>query len=192
MATATKKRGSPYVKEIEEHRHEKDEAFKYADWSPVDPHQRTDFPGLSYFPPDERWRVKAKITRLKEGAVFEMATSTGEARKQLRYAKLEFQTPSGPGALFAYKDAAHSHGGGHRQDRTLFVPLRDATSGKETYGAARYLDLEEPEGNEIVVDFNLAYNPYCAYSEAYSCPLPPSENWLAIRVEAGEKNFVAH
>jgi len=192
MATTTKTKGSPYLRQAEERRREKDEAFKYADWSPIDPRQRGEFPGLVYFPPDERWRVQAKIRRLKDGGIFEMATSTGEPRKQLRYAKLEFQTPNGPGVLFAYKDASHSHGGGHREDRTLFVPLRDATSGKETYGAARYLDLEEPEGDELVLDFNLAYSPYCAYSEAYSCPLPPSENWLPIRVEAGEKTFGEH
>lgn len=192
MPTAAGTQGSSFIKKLEHDREEKDEAFKYADWSPVDPAQRTNFPGLSYFPPDERWRVEAKLTRLQGAGVFEMSTSTGEPRKQLRYAKLEFKTPSGPGVLFAYKDAGHTHGKGHREDRTLFVPFRDATSAKETYGAARYLDLEEPEGDEMVLDFNLAYNPYCAYSEAYSCPLPPPENWLGIRVEAGEKNFTGH
>jgi len=192
MAATTQTKGSSYVKKIEHHHREKDEAFKYADWSPIDPHQRSDFQGLSYFPPDEHWRAKAKITRLKSPEIFDMPTSTGEMRKQVRYAKLEFGTPNGPGTLFAYKDAGHTHGGGHREDRSLFVPFRDATSAKETYGAGRYLDLEEPEGDEIVVDFNLAYNPYCAYNESYSCPLPPAENWLPFRVDAGEKNFAGH
>lgn len=175
-----------YARQIAHDRKEKDEAFRYADWSPIDPHARTEFPGLSYLPPDERWRVKAKVTRLKDGGVFDMPTSTGETRRQVRYARLDFETPAGPASLFAYKDA-----GGHH-DRSLFLPFRDATSGKETYGAGRYLDLEEPTGNEITLDFNLAYNPYCAYSEAYSCPLPPPENWLKIPVTAGEKNFGDH
>jgi uncharacterized protein len=186
MARTATPEHSSYGQEIERHRLEKDEAFKYEDWSPVDPHQRANFPGLSYFPPDERWRLKAKITRLKDGGVFEMPTSTGENRKQLRYARLDFETPEGKASLFAYKDA-HGH-----RDRTLFMPFRDATSGKETYGAGRYLDLEEPDGDEVVLDFNLAYNPYCAYSEAYSCPLPPPENWLSIPVRVGEKNFGSH
>ena len=69
------------------------------------------------------------------------------------------------------------------------LPLRDATSGKETYGAARYLDIEQRPTDEYVIDFNLAYNPYCAYSEDYVCPFPPRENWLSVPIRAGEKNF---
>lgn len=182
----------PYSTQAEEFRREKDEAFLYESWSPIPLEVRASFQGLSYFDADERWRVTARITRLEDGAVFEMATSTGEPRKQVRYAKLEFETPAGKAALFAYKDAGNAHKGGHHRDRSLFMPFRDATSGKETYGAGRYIDLEEPEGDEIVVDFNLAYNPYCAYSEAYSCPLPPTENWLKVAVTAGEKSFGAH
>lgn len=186
------KAGSAYSKRIEGLRLEKDEAFRYADWSPIDVHQRSEFKGLAYFPPDEAWRVTARVTRLADAVVFEMATSTGEPRRQVRYARLDVATPAGNASLFAYKDASHTHRGGHQEDRTLFVPFRDATSAKETYGAARYLDLEEPDGDEVVLDFNLAYNPYCAYSEAYSCPLPPPENWLSISVAAGEKTFAAH
>lgn len=182
----------PFAARTEEFRREKDEAFRFESWSPLPPDDRADFTGLEYFEPDERWRVKATITRLRDGGEFEMATSTGEPRLQLRYAKLEFESPVGKAALFAYKDAGHAHRQGHDRDRSLFVPFRDATSGKETYGAGRYLDLEEPEGDEVMVDFNLAYNPYCAYSEAFSCPLPPAENWLKVAVTAGEKNFGAH
>jgi len=72
---------------------------------------------------------------------------------------------------------------------TLFIPFKDATSGKETYGAARYLEIEETEVGIFLVDFNKAYNPYCAYSEAYSCPFPPRENWLEVAIKAGEKKF---
>ena len=76
--------------------------------------------------------------------------------------------------------------------RKLFVPFRDATSGKESYGAARYLDLEDEPSGEYVLDFNLAYNPYCAYSDDYVCPFPPKENWLTAPVRAGEKAFPLH
>jgi uncharacterized protein len=181
MSSAPSKGG--YASRIARQRQEKDDAFRYESWSPIDLHERTAFEGLAYYPPDEAWRSKAKVRRLADGGIFEMPTSTGEPRPQLRFARLEFTTPKGPTALFAYKDAGEPH------EHTLFVPLRDATSGKETYGAGRYLDLEESEGDELVLDLNLAYNPYCAYSEAYSCPLPPPENWLKVAVSAGEKNF---
>jgi hypothetical protein len=186
------KAASPYARSVELHRKDKDGAFRYEDWSPIDPRERAHFAGLSYFPPDERWRAQARIERLAELAVLEMATSTGEPRQQVRYARLDFETPAGKASLFAYKDAGGTRRGGRFTDRQLFVPFRDALSGKETYGAGRYLDLEEPEGDEIVVDFNLAYNPYCAYSESFSCPLPPSENWLSIPVAAGERKYEPH
>ena len=172
-----------YARELDLPRRSKDAAFGSDPHSPIPPGERRKFEGLHYFAPDIRWSVKGGIARLPGGEVLEMATSTGEPRRQVRYARLTLSTPAGPATLYAYKDAGHAHGG------TLFVPFRDATSGRDTYGAGRYLDLDEPEGDEIVVDFNLAYNPYCAYSEAYSCPLPPAENWLKVAVTAGEKEF---
>lgn len=176
---------SNHAREIDLQRRSKDEAFRSEPWSPIPPGERRRFEGLSYFPPDIAWVVTAKVTPLAKEPPFEMATSTGEPRLQVRAARLDLQTPAGPATLFAYKDA-----GGRRGD-TRFVPFRDATSGKETYGAGRYLDLEEV-GSQLEVDFNLAYNPYCAYSEAYSCPLPPAENWLKIAVSAGEKSAPSH
>jgi len=105
----------------------------------------------------------------------------------IRYGTFEFEIDGAPLRLSAYKSvpaAAH-----HHESESLFVPFHDVTSGKETYGAARYLDIEEQPGDEYVVDFNVAYNPYCAYSEDYVCPFPPRENWLAVPIRAGEKNF---
>ncbi len=77
-----------------------------------------------------------------------------------------------------------------REDPNLFIPFRDATSGVESYGAARYLDLEVAHNDRYSVDFNYAYNPYCAYSDAYVCPLPPRENWLGVPIRAGEKKYM--
>ena len=75
-------------------------------------------------------------------------------------------------------------------DPGLFLPFRDATSGRETYGAGRYLDVQPPDADgDVVIDFNLAYNPYCAYSEGFSCPLPPAENRLDVPIRAGEMTF---
>lgn len=176
-----------YEDDLTRMRQQKDEAFKYEGGSPLPPEARANFAGLSYFEPSRAWRVVARVTRLDEDQVFEMATSTGEPRLQRRAARLDFETPEGKGRLFAYTDASDHHS--HHGPPTLFVPFRDKTSGAESYGAGRYLDLEVPGGNELVVDFNMAYNPYCVYSEAYSCPLPPTENWLEIAVRAGERNF---
>jgi uncharacterized protein (DUF1684 family) len=75
------------------------------------------------------------------------------------------------------------------EDPSIFVPFRDATSGGESYGAARYLDLEVEHDDRYAVDFNYAYNPYCAYSDAYVCPLPPGENWLTVAIRAGERKY---
>ena len=71
-----------------------------------------------------------------------------------------------------------------------FVPFRDKTSGTDTYGAGRYLDIDPNSDGTVTLDFNMAYNPLCAYNDAYSCPLPPVENWLTVAVEAGERDFV--
>jgi uncharacterized protein (DUF1684 family) len=174
---------SDFANQVELHRRSKDEALRSEPWSPIPPADRRGFAGLAYYPADARWAVKVHIARLPRGEVLAMATSTGETRTQVRYARLTMATPNGPVTLFAYKDARVTH------TDTLFVPFRDATSGNETYGAGRYLDLEEPPGDEMVVDFNQAYNPYCAYSDAYSCPLPPAENWLKVAVTAGEKVY---
>lgn len=76
-----------------------------------------------------------------------------------------------------------------KDDPSLFIPFRDSTSGNESYGSSRYLDLPVEHNDEYTVDFNYAYNPYCAYSDAYVCPLPPRENWLAVAIEAGEKEY---
>lgn len=175
-----------YARELDLHRRSKDAAFRSDPQSPIPHDERDSFEALAYYPADARWAITGGIARLPSPEPIMMGTSTGEPRRQVRYARLSLATPNGPVTLYAYKDAGHSHGG------TLFIPFRDATSGTDTYGAGRYLDLDEPEGDEIVVDFNLAYNPYCAYSESYSCPLPPAENWLKIAVTAGEKSFPSH
>jgi uncharacterized protein (DUF1684 family) len=76
-----------------------------------------------------------------------------------------------------------------REDPSLFVPFKDATSGNESYGAARYIDLEVQHDDRYLFDFNYAYNPYCAYNEGYVCPLPPAENWLKVEIRAGETKY---
>ena len=111
-----------------------------------------------------------------------MTTSKGTRQQFHRLGYFEFDIEGRMVNLQAYKSA-------ERESDELFIPFRDGTSGKESYAAARYLDIEEKADNNYVIDFNYAYNPYCAYSEDYVCPLPPKENWLDVKILAGEVNY---
>lgn len=115
-----------------------------------------------------------------------MATNTGEIRSGLRYGYFEFRVEGQDCRLQVYRleDAPDTGGGAY-----LFVPFRDATSGIETYGAGRYIDLKENTSGVYDLDFNRAYNPYCAYNAQFSCPVAPADNTLKVPVRAGEKKY---
>ena len=174
-----------YVKEIESERREKDHFFKEHPQAPVPMALRDKLAGLAYFPPDPAYRLRVKLTRYPKPEKVVLATSKGVPRDMMKWGHFEFTVQGQTRRLQAYK----SMPGSGRGEESLFVPVRDATSGKESYGAARYLDLEPSETDEYELDFNRAYNPYCAYSDDYVCPFPPRENWLDVRIEAGERNF---
>jgi len=176
-----------YVKDVEAMRREKDHFFKEDAESPIPHALRHEFQSLAYFPADPTHRARARLVRDPSPQRVVLATSKGIPRDMVRVGWFEFEIDGSKQRLAAYK--AVPQPGHHHEDRSLFVPFRDATSGKETYGAARYLDIEEQPGDEYRLDFNLAYNPYCAYSDDYVCPFPPRENWLTIPIRAGEKNF---
>lgn len=180
---------SDYAKTIDLMRGEKDHWFRTDPQAPLPARLRPSFQGLDYFPPDATYRFRVRLARYPAADPIVLATSTGVPRRMIKYGYFEFEVDGVPQRLDAYKAAPAP--GHHHEDRSLFVPYRDATSGKESYGAARYLDIQEEPSGEHVLDFNLAYNPYCAYSEDYVCPFPPRENWLTVPIRAGEKNFVA-
>jgi len=163
---------------LKQHRREKDAFFQKSPHSPIEP---GGWKPLEYFALDAALRVQATWTPAKDGRRIRVPTSTGEEREYVEAGTLAFRVQGIEQKLVAYASAGHVD--------SLFVPFRDATSGEETYGAGRYLDLPMPDGPHAAVDFNLAYNPYCAYSEAYSCPLPPRENWLTVPIRAGEKSY---
>ncbi len=188
---ALKHSSDEYVKEIESMRKEKDYFFKEDHESPIPHALRHEFQSLAYFPPGPNYRVGTKLIKDPDPKRVVLATSKGIPRDMIRYGVFEFEIDGKQQRLAAYKSVPEP--GHHHEDESLFVPFRDGTSGKETYGAARYLDIEELPTDEYVIDFNLAYNPYCAYSDDYVCPFPPRENWLSIPIAAGEKNFpLAH
>ncbi len=179
-----------YVKTLELQRKEKDYFFQTDPDSPIPPAIRPRLQGLEYFMPDPKYRIPVRVARLPTPEPLTLATSKGIPRPMLRYGYLDFEVDGVKQRLYGYK--AVPQPGHHHEHESLFVPFRDATAGKETYGAARYLDLEEDPSGEVVLDFNLAYNPYCAYSDDYVCPFPPRENWLSVAIRAGEKAFPLH
>ncbi len=172
-----------YRAELDKDRYRKDTFFARNPNSPfaaVSDSARP-FRGLEYFAPDTQFRVAASVEWEKEPAVVKLQTTTGEERPMLRAAKLVFTLKSVPCFLWAYAEP-----NGHN---FFFIPFKDATNGTSTYGGGRYLDLPIPRGDAMVIDFNLAYNPWCHYSHNYSCPLVPAENHLRTAVEAGEKTY---
>jgi len=163
-------------------REEKDEFFRLGHDSPLPDSERATFQGLKYFDPDPASRFETRLHRYEGMESVVMITSKGTRQLFNKAGYFEVAIGGKPVRLQAYQSA-------ERADPTLFVPFRDATSGKESYGAARYLDMEVEHNDEYAFDFNYAYNPYCAYSEAYVCPLPPRENWLTVEIRAGEKKY---
>jgi uncharacterized protein (DUF1684 family) len=177
-----------WERELERNREEKDEFFGSHPHSPVPKAERDDFGGLEYFEPDPEYRVTATVhlTDEDDEDVYRMETSTGGEQRYLKVAELAFELDGETHTLAGYRQAGEER-------ESLFVPFRDKTTGQETYGAGRYMELEAEgdleDGREVPVDFNLAYNPFCAFSDAYACPLPPEENWLETTIEAGEKDW---
>jgi len=160
-------------------RERKDILFRTDNDSPM---TSGEFTGLKYFDPDPAFRFETELRRNPSPGSVIMTTSKGTRQLFNSIGHFELSIEGKAVRLGAYQSA-------EREDPNIFVPFRDATSGDESYGAARYLDLEVQHDDRYAVDFNYAYNPYCAYSDAYVCPLPPRENWLAVAIRAGEKKY---
>jgi uncharacterized protein (DUF1684 family) len=160
-------------------RDEKNRFFKTDPHSPLSNDQKADFKGLHYFPNNPELRFLLEIDPFENQEIVQMQTSTGDLNEYLKYGLIRFNVEGEKVELTVYTS---DHG-------EAFVPFKDQTSGKDTYGAGRYLELEKHEGNQYLVDFNLAYNPWCAYSPDYSCPIPPRENHLQVPIKAGEMNY---
>jgi len=174
---------SEYVDELRANRREKDEFFADHPQSPIPPARREAFDGLRYFEPDPAYRVDATVTVHDEPDPVEMETTAGNPVRYLRQMTFTFDVDSEEHTLAGYRQEG--------DDGPLFVPFRDKTTGQESYEKGRYMELEPArqlaDGEVAPIDFNLAYNPFCAYSETFSCPLPPEENWLGTTIRAGER-----
>ena len=147
---------------------------------------------LCYYPFAADYKVIAQITHLPDGEVLDFATSSGQSRAYRAYAYLDFNLNNEAQRLTVYRLAQHQYLPKAYADH-LFLPFYDVTNGTATYGGGRYIDLRLSDlaGEELLLDFNRAYNPYCAYADGYSCPVPPLNNRLEVAIEAGACNFAA-
>jgi uncharacterized protein len=164
--------------------------YKDASTSPLKDDDRKYFTGLEFFKFDSAYIVNAKFERFPNEKPFEMKTSTERRPVYLKYGELSFELKGKPHKLNVYQNTELLETEGYED--YLFLPFLDETNGIESYGGGRYLDTRIPKGNTMVIDFNQAYNPYCAYNDKYSCPIVPRENYLRVRVEAGVKAFDKH
>lgn len=160
--------------------------FRDPETSPLPDRYRKDFEGLDFFEPDSLYRVKARIIRTPEAQPFLMPTTTARQAREVRYGIAYFTLKGRDYELELYRSLEPADS--TEQDR-LFLPFLDNTNGVSTYEGGRYLDLDIPGGDSLVIDFNKAYNPYCTYNKKYSCPIVPRVNYLDTEILAGVKAF---
>jgi uncharacterized protein (DUF1684 family) len=170
-----------YIGELTEARDAKDQQFRETSDSPVPKEKRDALLPLRYFPIDPSYAVPAALKLANERPVFEMPTSTGTLRRMQLVGTLEFTLEGEPRRLGAFVPE------GTARIASLFVPFADLTTGTDTYSAGRYLDIDPTSTGYYTIDFNRAYNPYCAYNATYECPFPPPSNRLKAAIRAGEK-----
>lgn len=172
-----------YVESVIAEREQTDRFMRNSKESPFKG-DSTGYTGLHYYDPDPAYRLIAQFKPVDKKEVVLLATNDGKEQQYAKYGYAEFEL-GGRHRLLIYQGI----GAGQMRGK-LFIPFGDETSARETYGGGRYLDVKHTPGSmTLVLDFNKAYNPYCAYNDSYSCPLPPAENLLPVAVKAGEKNY---
>ena len=170
---------------VKAERKEKNGFFLFHPQSPIPLEERERFEELDYYPLNPNYRFDLQLHEHDEKEVVKMVYTKGNEQDFLRWGEFRFRISDQEQILQAYKNDS-------TEDK-LFIPFKDETSGKETYGAGRYIDLDSERHHTSeerwILDFNKAYNPWCVYSEAYTCPFVPPENWLKVPIRAGEKNY---
>jgi uncharacterized protein (DUF1684 family) len=147
---------------------------------------------IRFYPVNPALLTKASVTLLQDQPVFKLVTSSGKSKEARKYALLRFTIKGKACQLYAYQLLGLMSKA--ETARHLFLPFIDRSSGKESYGGGRYIDLEtdDIQNNEAIIDFNKAYNPYCAFTTGYNCPIPPGENSLPVVIKAGERYQPSH
>jgi uncharacterized protein (DUF1684 family) len=171
---------SVQLHDVEEHRTNKDRFFRESKDSPIPVDRRSALLPLPYYPPDSSYSVPAELKLSEDRPLKEMPTSTGTVMRYQMVGVLEFTLHGQPMTLGAFSPEG-------KPVSELFVPFTDETSARETYGAGRYLELKPRSTGLYTIDFNYAFNPYCAYNKSYECPLTPPSNRLKVAIRAGEK-----
>jgi uncharacterized protein (DUF1684 family) len=181
FAVACSPKPEDYVARITAQRAAKDANFRDASDSPVPADKKASLIPLAYFPIDELYAVPASLEPAAERTRLQVPTSTGKTRNIERIGALKFTLKGQTLKLTAFREVDEPNA------TRLFVPFTDLTSGAETYAAGRYMELDPTPTGIYVVDFNIAYHPYCYYSPDYDCPYPPAENRLTAPIRAGER-----
>ena len=176
-----------YDKSFTPFQKEMNEFFKDASISPLKEKDLKNFKGLDFFAFDSSYVVNAALTRTPEEKSFKMKTTTDRLPEYIKYGIVTFDLFNKSYSLNIYRNLDIINNEGYQD--YLFLPFLDDTNGFESYGGGRYIDLDIPEGNNLVIDFNSAYNPYCVYDEKYSCPIVPRDNYLSIKINVGVKAF---
>lgn len=166
------------MKTLKTFRAEKDDFYARHPQSPLTPAQKRDFKGLDYFPENTALRLEVDVETLQTSETITIDTTGGQPQTYQRFGRFKFLVDGQSAELTIYKN-----------QNGYFLPFVDNLAGKETYPAGRYLEPEKLPSGKFLVDLNLAYNPYCAYNEKWSCPITPAENRLKVSVRAGEKIF---
>jgi uncharacterized protein (DUF1684 family) len=173
-----------YAKVIQKEREDKDHFMKTSSASPF-ADSVGNYTELNYFPANQKYRLNADLEEIESKKVLILPTSDGKSTRYLEYAHAVFKLDGTENKILILEVMEEGPERGK-----LFLSFADATSGNETYGAGRYLDIKKvPGSTAITLDFNLAYNPYCAYSDRFSCPFPPKENVLRVAIPVGEKSY---
>ncbi len=177
---------TPFAEQIAKHREAYKKDLLTTSGGPLKP---DDLAFVQFYAPDSTYRVTATVERITKAEPFDMPTYSGKTKEHVAYARLSFVLHGKPQQLTLYRSLNLMRVPEYRD--YLFLPFKDATSSKETYGGGRYMDLRTGDIKEgkLMLDFNKAYNPYCAFQDGYSCPIPPKENELLIPIEAGEKSY---
>ena len=181
------KEAADLLSEIRQFQKELNDSFYDPDLSPLSEKERTEFKGLEFFEADTNFRVLAQLHRTPESMPFLMPTTTERKSTERVYGIARFKIAGQEFELEVYQNLELLEEEGY--ENYLFLPFTDNTNGNSTYAGGRYIDLEIPPGDELLIDFNRSYNPYCVYNEKYSCPIVPKVNDLDTEILAGIKNY---
>ncbi len=176
-----------YVNALKQERKQKDTEMRNDEHSPIPDEEKSAFEGLHYYSVDLDYHVEASFVRFDQATHFLMKTTTDRLPEYSVYGKLTFKLGDVEYTLNVYQNIELIKKPGF--EHYLFLPFNDLTNGNETYGGGRFLDMTDTGGQTLIIDFNKAYNPYCAYNHKYSCPIPPESNNLKVKIKAGEKKY---